>query len=128
MISLAWHYLSWHYSRGVHDFLRVWSNLVWFSWNFFSVGLLFSTLLMPFRRIRDERERKGFDPGAFAESVLVSIIMRIVGIIVRSILIIAGLAVCAILLSAGTVLFISWFLAPALYALMLVSGFYILIT
>lgn len=128
MVGLAWHYISWHYSRGVRDFLRVWTNLVWFSWHFFSVGLLFSTLLMPFRRIRDERKRKGFDPGAIAESIMVSIIMRIVGFFVRSVLIVAGLAVCSFLLVVGAVMFISWLFAPALYSLMIVTGFYILIT
>ncbi len=128
MVGLAWHYFAWHYTRGLRDFLRIWGNVQWFVWHFFSVGLLLSTLFMPFRRIRDERRKKGFDVGAFAESVVVNVLMRIVGFFVRSVLILAGLVVSVFVLLMGVTLFVSWLFAPALYLLMMVTGFFIVLT
>lgn len=125
-LELAEHYTRWHYGRAYVDMYRVWANLYWFIFHFFSVSTLLRTLFQPWKRM-DEGYSKGFDPGGWISTFFVNIVMRIVGMMVRLILISAGLVCALILVLAEIVWFALWTVMPAFISVLIVLGLYLLI-
>lgn len=104
-------YLWWQYQNGLQEFVRAWMNLHWFLYNFFSIPLLVKSFFAPFHRMEAKKDR-GFDPENIAEVIVVNIMMRFVGMLVRSTIILIGVAAEGVLLVAGTLIFIVTFGAP----------------
>ena len=106
-------YTKWHYGNALFDIIRVWGNFLWLSLHFFSTATLVRTLFSPFMRMHEEYPEKGhFDPEYYAGTVLVNIIMRFIGFLVRAVLILISISLFA-LLFVGGVLFIGlWIAAP----------------
>jgi hypothetical protein len=107
-------YLKWHYSRALRDFLGIWSNVLWFVGNLFSVATLLRTLITPIKLMEEEKGSFVLDPQTFAENLLVNIIMRIVGAVTRLVLIVVALVMWLFLLVFGLAFFILWFFVPFL--------------
>jgi len=114
------YYISWHYSRGITNFLLHWKDFLWFAWNFFSIGLLLKTLFTPFQRLG--QKAKSFDPEKILEALATTLMMRLVGAIVRSFFIIIGVASLLAILVFGAVFFIAWVLIPFVLLTMLITG------
>lgn len=125
-LLLAESYVAWHYGRAYSDMFRVWMNLIWFIFNFFSIFLLLSTFFQPWKRM-DEAYPKGFDPGGWASVVIVNILMRLVGMAARGILILFGLALASLLFLAGILVFIIWTIMPLFLAVLILLGMYLLL-
>lgn len=121
MVPLFFEYAAWHYSRALTDYMRVWSNVMWFLFNFFSVPLLLKTLFAPFHRL-DEHYRKGFYPSDWANTFILNMLMRVVGAFVRLMIILMGLTTLALACVAGVVVFAVWLLAPVFVAGLVVTG------
>ena len=116
-------YLTWHYSTAYRDLLRAWLNYMWFVAHFFSLGILLRTFFSPFKR-NSEKNNKGLDIEAILEVLAVNLIMRLVGILIRTVLIAIGLAVLAVVTTGGLAAILIWTLLPGfLIALLLVSIF-----
>jgi hypothetical protein len=126
MLPFAFHYTSWHYGKGTRDLLAIWGNFLWFFFNFFSITTLLRTFFAPFQRL-GEGYSKSFDPGQWAQTFLVNMIMRVTGAVLRALLIIVGLIVLAITVVFGAVMFVIWLLAP-LFLLVLVASAFIFLT
>ncbi|NBD74135.1 hypothetical protein GVX82_03795 [Patescibacteria group bacterium] len=119
--QVALFYFSWHYGRGIRDFLRTWGNLVWFFWHFFAIPLMARTLFMAFRRI-ETSSRPGFHPDDMAGNLIVNVLMRLLGFFLKMLLILIGLSAILATLLLGGALFLFWLVAPVALVLMLVLG------
>ncbi|MFA6297087.1 MAG: hypothetical protein WC629_00835 [Candidatus Paceibacterota bacterium] len=117
MFSIIPDYFYWHYRYGGKDVQDFFKNIVWFLWNFFSVGLLMKTLFVPWQRLR-EYGRKG-DLWSYVEAFIITTLMRIIGAGMRLIFITIGIIATSIVLVIGIVVSLVWFIIP----LLMVGGF-----
>lgn len=105
-------YLSWHYTRGILDMFGIFRNITWFLWRFFSIKELLKTFFSPFKRLK-EKYQGGLDLGNLLESIIVTTIMRLVGMLLRLIIIVIGLATIIISLLLMFMILIIWIVLPA---------------
>lgn len=84
--------------------MRAWKNVHRFFFEYFSVGILLRNFFAPFHRIQ-ERKKPGFDIEDITETLVINLLMRIVGALVRSVFIILGLVVQVCVLLAGILFF-----------------------
>jgi len=110
-LSIIPYYFLWHYSQGLLDYFKVWKNLVWFLWNFFSIKILVKTFFTPFQRLK-ETYSGGLDLERFATSILITTLMRLVGMIIRSAIIIFGLISLLIFIIGGLLGIVVWLFLP----------------
>lgn len=120
--AVAFHYAVWHYTEAIREIVTVWRNIVWFVWNFFSVGLLFKTLFSPWRRIQ-EKAPKGLDLEAIGSAIAVNLMMRIVGFFLRLFVGSIGLFITLICLVCGVASVIVWILFPVIIPGLISIGF-----
>jgi ATP-dependent Clp protease ATP-binding subunit ClpC len=106
-------YFIWHYTRAIKQGIIIWKNLLWFLNNFFSLKLLLKTLFQPFKRLQEYRG-KGFDLQRFFETLIINIMMRLVGFLMRSIVIILGIIIETFALLGGIIALIFWIFLPLL--------------
>jgi hypothetical protein len=118
---LLYHYMVWHYTRGVADYLSVWKTFLWFVPHFFSILTLLKTLFSPWHRLKESYSGK-FSLEAFGETIILNTIMRFVGLFVRLITIVLGIFVEAVVFAGGVALFFVWLTAPVLIPLLFVIG------
>jgi len=111
LITLLPNYLVWHYTRALSDFYRVAGNILWFVFNFFSIEILLSTLISPWRRL--SKDESGAHP-TFFTNLVINVLMRLVGILVRTVTIILGLFSSAAAFLALISGFFIWLLLPFL--------------
>ncbi len=118
--SVARGYLEWHYGRAFRDILSVWMNLTWFITHLFSLPLLARTLFSPWKRMQEQYERKGLE--SIFESLVLNILSRIFGAMVRFTIIVTGAMV--LLFSALSIfcIFAFWIVAPAAIPALFFTG------
>lgn len=116
------HYLIWHYSIGLADLFRVYGNFLWFIWNFFSIPLLLKTLIAPWKRMSEDKKKAGLHPEEFFGNLLVNILMRFIGMIMRLIIIIVGLIMFLVVLTLGIIAILIWTLLPLVIPFLMVLG------
>jgi hypothetical protein len=119
------YYIHWHYSRALHGIIAIAGNIIWFIWNFFSIGILAKTLFAPWQRLQEAHHR-GFDLGGYVSTMLLNTIMRFVGFLIRFIFIIIGLATIAFAFLATIGVFIVWLLLPVVVVVMFIFGIILL--
>ena len=122
LLTLIPYYLVWHYTAGTVGFFKIWSNLIWFLNNFFSFNVLLRTLFSPFKRL-NEKYGGGLDLGKLFEAIVISVLMRIVGFIMRIVTIVIGVVAIVCLLVLGLFAFIIWLLLPFIIIFLLISGY-----
>lgn len=115
------HYISWHYTKGVIGLISLCKDFAGFIWNFFSVQLLLKTLITPFKRL-DVKARNKFNLADFFSALVTNIIMRVVGMVLRTFFIVSGLFVLILFMILFGMFFIIWFLLPFILLAMLVGG------
>lgn len=119
--SILHHYLLWHYQSAFGEILHIWKNLVWFTFHFFSIPQLLRSYFQPWKRMTESRGRT-FNFEDLAGFVIINLISRILGMIIRTGIIIAGI-VALILLAVGIILtYIFWLLAPVILVLSMYYG------
>jgi ATP-dependent Clp protease ATP-binding subunit ClpC len=106
-------YLSWHYGRGLKNFLVIWKNFFKFFWNFFSIKLLFKTLFNHWRR-DVVKKTPGFDIDEILFTLASNIVSRAVGFIIRLLTLTIGLVFELLTLYVGVFLFFVWLVYPVL--------------
>jgi hypothetical protein len=115
------HYISWHYTRGSKNLLIRYRDFIQFIWTFFSIGLLARTFFAPFERLAASKAR-GFDPQKMLEAFVTSLIMRLLGMVVRGFFITLGLASLGAFVVLGAIFFVVWIALPFLLVAMFVGG------
>ncbi len=129
MGALTFHYFRWHYSRALLDLVGIIRNFLWFFYEFFSISLLLRTLFVPFHRLEDDRKKKNvLDFSAMAEVLLVNMLMRIVGALVRSFLIVFGTIFIVCTSVFGCFFLLVWLFAPLFFIFLVVAGITLLIS
>ena len=116
-------YLTWHYSTAYRDFLRAWINYLWFVAHFFSLEILLRTFFTPFKRI-SEKNNAGLDIGAILEVFAVNLLMRLVGMLVRTVLISIGLVVLFGVAVGGVLGLLVWTLLPGILLMLLLISIF----
>lgn len=125
-LSIIHHYLLWHYSQAFYELLHLWKNFLWFIINFFSLPQLMKSWFSPWKRIVEERGNK-WDLEDLAGYIIVGIVSRIIGFILRTIVISLGLICLLITIIAGIVTYLFWLVAPLAIIVLLGLGIKVLI-
>jgi ABC-type multidrug transport system fused ATPase/permease subunit len=104
--------LSWWYGEGWRSRLRIMSNRLAATTDYFSISLLLSTLFAPFRQI--SAGSVGGSISNQARALVDKTISRLIGAIVRISMVIIGLLVIMFQIIINVFLLVLWPLIPAL--------------
>lgn len=126
IVILFWQILVWHYFVAPIQFIKIWRDLMWFLYHFFSIPVLTSTLFSKWKRIGEVRHKR-LDIGDFLATFFVNTVMRIVGFFIRSVTIIVGILSIVLFIGIGMVLFVAWFLYPVVVVILFVAGWKLLL-
>lgn len=107
------YYISWHYTRGVHDVVVRVRDFLWFFWNMFSIPVLFKTFFEPFERLGVQTPKR-FDPEKMLEAIATTLVMRLVGMFVRTGVIVLGVLMCIAVILLGVVFLCVWMVLPVM--------------
>ncbi len=118
-------YLIWHYTSGFKAGLIVARDLARFVFNFFSLAVLIKTWLKPWRRL-GETYAKGLAPEKWFETLVVNILMRLVGVLIRTVMIVIGLLVWLAVLAGALFALLAWLLWPVIFISLVVGGLFLL--
>jgi len=118
-------YFQWHFFEATWNLVRAWGNILWFNYNFFSLGILLRTYFSPWRRISWDYGR-GFSIGRFVNVLTSNLTSRFLGAIMRSFLIVMGVIVQLILFVLALFTFAFWLFLPAIIMLSIFYGFFLL--
>ncbi len=89
---------------------------MWFLWNYFSIRQLVRTFFVPYKRL-GESAVTIFDFFNYFSAIVITALMRIVGVIVRSIVIAIGLVSIFFTVIFGFIFLIVWLLAPVIFVI-----------
>jgi hypothetical protein len=121
-LSIVHHYLAWHYSRAFVEIFHVWRNFLWFIAHFFSLKDLMLSWFSPWKRMVEGRGNT-WDLEDLASFIIIGLISRIIGAILRTIIIVIGLVSLTITFVGGFIIYAFWVVAPAVLIGLLVAGF-----
>ena len=110
-LSMVHHYLLWHYSRAFLEIFHVWFNLIWFVVHFFSIPQLLRSWFSPWKRIVEDKGKK-WDFEDFFAKLVIGLMSRIVGIIMRTIVLFIGLVATLTIIFLGLATYAFWVAAP----------------
>ena len=122
------YYLSWHYSRGLSQWTRNLFNFLSFEFSFFSVKDLLLTLFAPFQRLKENYGKSPVDLEAIFSALIVNLIMRAVGFLVRTIILVAAALSITVSFVLVLVLIVLWIVMPLALVGLVVAGAGSLIT
>lgn len=120
-LSVLFGYLKWHYGKALITTFTFWKNILAFLFNYFSIKSLVSNFFSPWKRLADSYPKR-FDLKIYFFTFLLNIIMRIVGILLRSIVLIIGLAICTITIVCLPITIIVWLALPPAIAGLIILG------
>ncbi len=124
-VSIAHHYLLWHYTTAFTQIRHVWKNFTWFMVHFFSLPQLLRSYFSPWKRMTESRGRTlSFED--LAGFIIINLISRIVGMILRTIIILSGATALVLLTITVAVFYFFWLFAPALLLVFLYYGLVLL--
>ena len=109
--SLIVAYAKWHYGQGLRELFGVAQNFLWFVAHFFSFKLLLRTLFSPWKRL-GENYGGGFDLAAFASTLVVNTLMRVVGLVTRLIILLIGSVSYLFVFIFAFFIVLVWIFAP----------------
>jgi hypothetical protein len=120
-VSFLPSYIHWHYTTAITQFFSIWKNYIWFFYHFFSIVELARTLFLPWRRLSEEKKATSLEE--LGEKIVVNILMRVIGALVRFVMIVLGVLFLLITGVLGSILFVVWVLLPVLVILLPLMGF-----
>mgnify|MGYP001607940035 FL=1 len=118
LLNLPLAYLRWHYSAAWVDLLRLFMNLAWFLYHFFSIDLLLPTLFSPWKRLHESRHGAAGLLGA----LILNFILLCFGFALRLATLCLGIASLALLALFFVAFLFLWVLMPAIPFLLMVQG------
>jgi len=114
-------YIKWHLVDAPKALVVGWRNILWFTFNYFSVALLLRTLFAPWKGIRWGKKR-GFHVGDLLFVFASNLISRMLGALVRIPLILVGISGMMLVFVLGIIALFVWFLLPVFILLSLIYG------
>lgn len=118
-------YFVWHYSQGIADLTHLFGSFILFFWHFFSIPTLLRTLLAPWRKMNYKIKNPGLDVEGFFGDLIISLLMRIVGVAVKIPTILFGLLLLVITCILYPIFFVLWLLLPFLAILLIIFGIWV---
>jgi hypothetical protein len=119
-------YLKWHYGKAVISLSHIWGNFIFFIFQFFSIKLLFKNYFDAWKRM-SEPYPSTFDLKKIIFVFLTNIIVRLVGIIMRTSLIIIGLICYLLTIILYPFVIILWLLLPPIVIYLISVGIILII-
>ncbi|NTV40998.1 MAG: AAA domain-containing protein [Candidatus Moranbacteria bacterium] len=114
-------FFHWYYNGGIHGALEIWKNFLFFSWRYFSIVELFSTLFYPWHRDVSFSGERGFNPVHLLEILFENLISRFIGGLVRISVILFGLISLAGTFLIGIFFVFFWRWAPLIFIALAVA-------
>jgi len=109
--SIISDYFVWHYTKAWFLMWGVWRNFLWFVIHFFSLPQLMRSWFAPFKRITEERGER-FNLEDLAGFVIIGLLSRLVGAIIRTVIIALGVVTLMLTVVGGFVTYLVWALVP----------------
>lgn len=125
--SIISDYFRWHYGRAFGELFHVWLNFLWFIIHFFSLPQLARSLFSPWKRMTEEKQ-SGFSFENFAAYIVVNLLSRTVGFIMRGTVILIGLTILIGTVVTGLIVSLFWVTAPIVIIVALGLGVSLLIS
>ncbi len=119
--ELILRYVVWHYTRALRDLVRHIRRFAWFLWHFFSIGVLFRTWVSPWKRMNEEKHKKGISGDLF-ERIVINSLMRIVGFLIRGLTMLVGFLAIIVEIVLGIFVLGLWIVMPLLVVGMIGEG------
>jgi hypothetical protein len=104
-------YIRWHYGRAIYSLIDILKNLLNFTFYYFSINKAFLNFFQPWKRL-DSKYPKNFDFKIYLSTFIVNLIVRIIGMFMRSLLIVIGLIFYFIMLLLCPIILITWIILP----------------
>lgn len=114
-------YLKWHYGKAIGSLSIIWNNFLNFTFDFFSLRSLFRNFFDPWKRMSDSYP-KSFDLKKYFFTFITNMIVRAVGMTMRTALIIVGLVCYASLALLYPVALLVWICLPLIIIALLTIG------
>jgi len=121
-LAVVVHYLIWHYTRALVEFSHIYKNIIAFVYNFFSVPILIRSYFAPWRRMGEAYPKNVLNFAELGSVLAVNLIMRLVGVVMRTVMIIVGLVVTVVAIIFYPVLLILWLLLPFIITVLILLG------
>ncbi len=125
---IAPYYLYWHYTRGLTELSKNLLNFIVFELHFFSIKELLLTLFSPFQRLKENYGNSIVDFENIASALVVNVIMRVVGFVVRSLILLVGFFAIMGTIFFAPILLILWILLPFVLLIFLVGAVWAYLT
>lgn len=122
------YYLYWHYTRGFTELSRNLYNFIVFEFHFFSVKDLLLTLFSPFQRLKENYGSSIMDFENIAASFVTNVVMRIVGLCIRSVILLVAFIVILCTCVIAPILVLIWSVLPLVLFVFLFGSIWAYIT
>jgi len=113
-------YLIWHFYDQPRKILKTWKGFLLFNLNYFSLLLLLKTFFSPWHQYIWAYPR-GLDIPKDLEVFFSNMISRVLGAILRTVIIFFGIFFEILILILGFLIFVGWFILPALLVFILIK-------
>ncbi|OGG65459.1 hypothetical protein A3I99_04485 [Candidatus Kaiserbacteria bacterium RIFCSPLOWO2_02_FULL_45_11b] len=120
-LTIMHHYLLWHYTKAFGEIAHISKNFFWFTIHFFSLPQLIRSFFSPWKRMTEERGDT-FNFEDLAGFVIINILSRLVGMMLRTSIIILGFIALLVVLICTIVTYVFWVMAPAALLVCLILG------
>lgn len=117
-LSLA--YFWWHYTAAWADLWRLFTNLSWFLFHFFSIEILCGTLFAPWKRLHESGRGRG--SGGVAGRLIINLMTRLVGFLMRTGTIVLGLFSLLLFTVVSALFFVAWLFLPLVAIGLILNG------
>lgn len=119
-------YLVWHFTVAYLDIVYIWWNYLWFVNHIFSVPDVLQSWISPFKRLQEEKVNIIKSPEDFFANLFVNLMMRIVGIVIRTALLFVALCFFVAVFVFGIVFALFWTILPMLLIYLFINGIHLL--
>jgi len=117
-------FMYWYYSERPHEIVHSYLQYAHAFSEVFSIIFMLKTLFKPWKSITDSYPTKGFNIGAFAQTLTLNLTSRVIGFIFRLFAMVTALLIQIALIGAFTTYLLVWIVFP----LMLISAVPILLS
>jgi hypothetical protein len=111
-LVIVGHYFVWHYGLAIKKLTKIYGNLISFVFNFFSVPVLVASYFSPWRRLGEDYPDKSVYLFDYFSVFLVNLIMRLLGILMRTVIIVLGMSMTLAVILSYPLILAFWVALP----------------
>lgn len=117
----SFRYLYWQFIDIPKRIIKIFSNLIWFGYYFFSIRYCLKNLFSPWKKIVWKYDR-GLNIGQHIETFFSNIISRVIGFLMKVFILIIFIVYEVIIILLGIISFIGWISIPFVVLFLLFFG------